>query len=206
MLYRYTLLLYGTAEDMTARPPGPQVTSSLCVRRDTEGLCQGECRHGREVEAATAGTVPVASEGRWWATGLGWQVHGFHVSCGDPTYLLGQFCLAHCPPRFFNHTRLVTARPGHPAAPALRVCSSCHASCYTCRGSSPRDCTSCPPSYTLDQQQGSCLGPTTPDSHRQLRGAACPYHRCPALAMVLGLLAVTLGGPILCGMSTDRPP
>uniref|UniRef100_A0A2K5RWH3 Proprotein convertase subtilisin/kexin type 4 n=1 Tax=Cebus imitator TaxID=2715852 RepID=A0A2K5RWH3_CEBIM len=163
-LYRYTLLLYGTAEDMTARPPGPQVTGSLCVRRDTEGLCQ---------------------------------------ACGDPTYILGQLCLASCPPRFFNHTRLVTARPGHPAAPALRVCSSCHASCYTCRGSSPRDCTSCPPSYTLDQHQGSCLGPTTPDNHRQLRAAACPYHRCPASAMVLGLLAVTLGGPVLCGVSTD---
>ncbi|XP_066109494.1 proprotein convertase subtilisin/kexin type 4 [Saccopteryx bilineata] len=42
-LYRYTLLLYGTAEDMTARSPGPQVTSSACVQRDTEGLCQGEC-------------------------------------------------------------------------------------------------------------------------------------------------------------------
>ncbi|VFV46673.1 proprotein convertase subtilisin kexin [Lynx pardinus] len=40
-LYRYTLLLYGTAEDMTARPPGPQVTSSACVQRDTEGPCQG---------------------------------------------------------------------------------------------------------------------------------------------------------------------
>ncbi|XP_053076190.1 proprotein convertase subtilisin/kexin type 4 isoform X1 [Acinonyx jubatus] len=43
-LYRYTLLLYGTAEDMTARPPGPQVTSSACVQRDTEGPCQE--RHG----------------------------------------------------------------------------------------------------------------------------------------------------------------
>uniref|UniRef100_A0A8C7AAD9 Proprotein convertase subtilisin/kexin type 4 n=1 Tax=Neovison vison TaxID=452646 RepID=A0A8C7AAD9_NEOVI len=45
-LYRYTLLLYGTAEDMTARPSGPQVTSSACVQRDTEGLCQGECLAG----------------------------------------------------------------------------------------------------------------------------------------------------------------
>ncbi|XP_029774749.1 proprotein convertase subtilisin/kexin type 4 isoform X2 [Suricata suricatta] len=41
-LYRYTLLLYGTAEDMTARPPAPQVTSSARVQWDTEGLCQ-EC-------------------------------------------------------------------------------------------------------------------------------------------------------------------
>ncbi|XP_063514354.1 proprotein convertase subtilisin/kexin type 4 isoform X3 [Pongo pygmaeus] len=165
-LYRYTLLLYGTAEDMTARPTGPQVTSSACVQRDTEGLCQ---------------------------------------ACDGPAYILGQFCLAYCPPRFFNHTRLVTARPGHMAAPALRVCSSCHASCYTCRGGSPRDCTSCPPSSTLDQQQGSCVGPTTPDSRPWLRAASCPHHRCPALAMVLGLLAMTLGGPVLCGMSMDLP-
>ncbi|KAF5923753.1 hypothetical protein HPG69_006268, partial [Diceros bicornis minor] len=43
MLYRSTLLLYGTAEDMMARPRGPQVTSSACVQRDTAGLCQGEC-------------------------------------------------------------------------------------------------------------------------------------------------------------------
>ncbi|XP_063557996.1 proprotein convertase subtilisin/kexin type 4 isoform X10 [Gorilla gorilla gorilla] len=165
-LYRYTLLLYGTAEDMTARPAGPQVTSSACVQRDTEGLCQ---------------------------------------ACDGPAYILGQLCLAYCPPRFFNHTRLVTVRPGHTAAPALRVCSSCHASCYTCRGGSPRDCTSCPPSSTLDQQQGSCMGPTTPDSRPRLRAAACPHHRCPASAMVLGLLAVTLGGPVLCGMSMDLP-
>ncbi|GAB1295341.1 Proprotein convertase subtilisin/kexin type 4 [Apodemus speciosus] len=41
-LYHYTLLLYGTAEDMTARPQAPQVTSQAhaCVQRDTEGLCQ----------------------------------------------------------------------------------------------------------------------------------------------------------------------
>ncbi|XP_038203665.1 proprotein convertase subtilisin/kexin type 4 isoform X3 [Arvicola amphibius] len=39
-LFYYTLLLYGTAEDMTARPQGPQVTSRTCVQRDTEGLRQ----------------------------------------------------------------------------------------------------------------------------------------------------------------------
>ncbi|EHH29424.1 hypothetical protein EGK_09850 [Macaca mulatta] len=167
MLYRYTLLLYGTAEDMTARPTGPQVTSSACVQRDTEGLCQ---------------------------------------VCDGPAYILGRLCLAYCPPRFFNHTRLVTARPGHTAALALRVCSSCHSSCYTCRGGSLKDCTSCPPSSTLDQQQGSCVGPTTPDSSPRLRAAACPQHRCPASAMVLGLLAMTLQGLVLCSMSMDLPP
>ncbi|XP_013360512.1 PREDICTED: proprotein convertase subtilisin/kexin type 4 [Chinchilla lanigera] len=42
MLHRCTLLLYGTAEDMTARAPSPQVTGSARVQRDAEGLCQ-EC-------------------------------------------------------------------------------------------------------------------------------------------------------------------
>lgn len=68
MLYRYTLLLYGTAEDMTARPTGPQVTSSACVQRDTEGLCQGECQRCRahcwEAAVATVGSVHVAPGGR----------------------------------------------------------------------------------------------------------------------------------------------
>ncbi|KAM4887081.1 proprotein convertase subtilisin/kexin type 4 isoform 1-T1 [Thomomys bottae] len=35
-LYRYTLLLYGTTEDMTTRPTGPQVTSSACVCGGTQ--------------------------------------------------------------------------------------------------------------------------------------------------------------------------
>ncbi|XP_074193549.1 proprotein convertase subtilisin/kexin type 4 isoform X6 [Rhinolophus sinicus] len=100
-LYRYTLLLYGTTEDMTARPMGPQVTSSACVQRDTEGLCQ---------------------------------------ECHSPTYILGHLCLSHCPPRYFNHThQVITTGPGRLAVPALRVCSSCRSSCYTCRGSSPLD-------------------------------------------------------------------
>lgn len=70
MLFRYTLLLYGTAEDMTARPSGLQVTSSACVQRDTEGLCQGECpaRHG-----LLAGSVRVrpGAGGRAGPAGLG---------------------------------------------------------------------------------------------------------------------------------------
>ncbi|XP_027808561.1 proprotein convertase subtilisin/kexin type 4 isoform X1 [Marmota flaviventris] len=123
-LYRYTLLLYGTAEDMMERPSDPQVTSSACVQRDTEGLCQ---------------------------------------ECDGPAYILGHLCLSYCPPRYFSSTRpAVTAGPGRAAAPALRVCSGCHASCYTCRGGSAHDCTACPPPHTLDEHQGSCSGPPSP--------------------------------------------
>ncbi|XP_070478424.1 proprotein convertase subtilisin/kexin type 4 isoform X5 [Equus przewalskii] len=124
MLYHYTLLLYGTTEDMMARAPSPQVTSSACVQRDPEGLCQ---------------------------------------ECHSPAYLLGHLCVADCPPRYFHHTRqAVTAGPGRPATPALRVCSACHPSCDTCRGGSPLDCTACPPRSVLDELRGSCSRPAPP--------------------------------------------
>lgn len=61
MLERYTLLLYGTSEDMTARPTGPQGTRSACVQQDTEGLCQGECPVQRG---------PLAGRQQWWAVGV----------------------------------------------------------------------------------------------------------------------------------------
>ncbi|XP_027402385.1 proprotein convertase subtilisin/kexin type 4 isoform X11 [Bos indicus] len=156
-LYRYTLLLYGTAEDMTARPSGPQVTSNACVQRDTEGLCQ---------------------------------------ECHSPAYILGHLCLAYCPPRYFNHTQqAVTAGPGHSAVPAMRVCSSCHSSCYTCRGSSPLDCTACPPQSMLDEQQGSCSGLHPAEGHSHSTATACPYPHGPAQAVVLSLLAMAFGTP-----------
>ncbi|NIG58855.1 proprotein convertase subtilisin/kexin type 4 [Pontoporia blainvillei] len=160
-LYRYTLLLYGTAEDMTARPSGPQVTSSACVQRDAEGPCQ---------------------------------------ECQSPTYILGHLCLTYCPPRCFNHTQqaVTQAEPGRPAAPALRVCSSCHPSCYTCRGSSPLDCTACPPPSMLDAQRGSCSGPDRPEGPHQPTATACPCRHSPARAVVLALLAVAFVSPLLC--------
>ncbi|XP_017905925.1 PREDICTED: proprotein convertase subtilisin/kexin type 4 isoform X2 [Capra hircus] len=159
-LYRYTLLLYGTAEDMTARPSGPQVTSNACVQRDTEGLCQ---------------------------------------ECHSPAYILGHLCLAYCPPRYFNHTQqAVTAGSGRSAVPAMRVCSSCHSSCYTCRGSSPLDCTACPPQSTLDEQQGSCSGPHPTEAHSQSTATTCPCPHGPAQAVVLSLLSLAFGTPLLC--------
>ncbi|XP_044769109.1 proprotein convertase subtilisin/kexin type 4 [Neomonachus schauinslandi] len=162
-LYRYTLLLYGTAEDMSARPPGPQVTSSACVQWDTEGLCQ---------------------------------------ECHGPAYILGHLCLSYCPPRYFSHTRqAVTAGPGRSATPALRVCSSCHPSCYTCRGGSPLNCTTCPPAYTLDEHRGSCSGPAPPNSTPGPTAVAHPScHHGRAQAVVLALLAMAFGSPFLCSV------
>ncbi|CAO2641447.1 Proprotein convertase subtilisin/kexin type 4 [Lemmus lemmus] len=60
-LFYYTLLLYGTAEDMTARPQGPQVTSRACVQRDTEGLRQES--HSSSAILAWLGLI---SSWEWW--------------------------------------------------------------------------------------------------------------------------------------------
>ncbi|XP_006513421.1 proprotein convertase subtilisin/kexin type 4 isoform X1 [Mus musculus] len=63
-LYYYTLLLYGTAEDMTARPQAPQVTSRAraCVQRDTEGLCQ----ESHSPLSILAGLCLISSQQWWW--------------------------------------------------------------------------------------------------------------------------------------------
>ncbi|XP_076775576.1 proprotein convertase subtilisin/kexin type 4 isoform X2 [Arvicanthis niloticus] len=62
-LHYYTLLLYGTAEDMTARPQAPQVTSRARVcQRDTEGLCQES--HGPF--SILAGLCLISSQQWWW--------------------------------------------------------------------------------------------------------------------------------------------
>ncbi|XP_021060892.2 LOW QUALITY PROTEIN: proprotein convertase subtilisin/kexin type 4 [Mus pahari] len=60
----YTLLLYGTAEDMTARPQAPQVTSRAraCVQRDTEGLCQ----ESHSPLSILAGLCLISSQQWWW--------------------------------------------------------------------------------------------------------------------------------------------
>ncbi|XP_076977422.1 proprotein convertase subtilisin/kexin type 4 isoform X3 [Tamandua tetradactyla] len=101
---------------------------------------------------------------------------------------------------YFNHTQqAMTPGPGRPARPALRVCTSCHSSCYTCRGSSALDCTACPPSFTLDVRRGSCSGPATPQGPLQPTATTRPC--CgPSLGTVLALLAVAFGSPYLCGI------
>ncbi|XP_043832695.1 proprotein convertase subtilisin/kexin type 4 [Dromiciops gliroides] len=123
-LQSYTLILYGTEENMLARKLSTQVTSE-CLQWDPKGLCQ---------------------------------------KCISPYYILGRFCLSYCPPRYFNRTRRgLRPEAGHPAS-KVRVCASCHPSCYTCQGHSAHACTACPPHYTLNARTHSCSPPPTTSS------------------------------------------
>ncbi|XP_045656125.1 proprotein convertase subtilisin/kexin type 4 isoform X7 [Ursus americanus] len=107
--------------------------------------------------------VPLHAAALWDGRGHDGAAPG-PPECHSPAYILGHLCLSYCPPRYFSHTQqAVTAGPGRSATPALRVCSSCHPSCHSCRGGSPLNCTACPPSYTLDEHRGSCSGPVPPN-------------------------------------------
>ncbi|XP_041619264.1 proprotein convertase subtilisin/kexin type 4 isoform X8 [Vulpes lagopus] len=127
--------------------------------------------------------------------------------CHSSAYTLGHLCLSYCPPRYCKHTQqAVTGGPGRPATPALRVCSSCRASCCPCRGGSPLNCTACPPSYSLREHRGSCSGPVPPNSTPQPTAVGHPRcHRGRAQAVVLTLLAVAFGSPLLCRLLYRLP-
>nr|KAF6401997.1 proprotein convertase subtilisin/kexin type 4 [Rousettus aegyptiacus] len=83
-LFRYTLLLYGTAEDMTARPTGLQVTSSACVQRDTEGPCQAATSPATRAAAAPRSTAPPAPRPTHW-TSVSAPAHGLHPAPAAPS-------------------------------------------------------------------------------------------------------------------------
>lgn len=121
------------------------------------------------------------------------------VECHSPAYLLGHVCLTSCPPRYFNATQQAVNTTSDPiSVPALRVCAKCHPSCYTCRGSSPHNCTACPPASTLDARWGSCTKEVPPSTHPPpppTTANAGPHS--PAQAVLLALLAVALKSPLL---------
>uniref|UniRef100_A0A7N4V0S6 Proprotein convertase subtilisin/kexin type 4 n=1 Tax=Sarcophilus harrisii TaxID=9305 RepID=A0A7N4V0S6_SARHA len=99
--------------------------------------------------ARTLGT-PVTSEC------LQQDAMGLCQECTSPYYILGRLCLSYCPPRYFNQTRQgPTPEIGHPAS-KVRICASCHPSCYTCQGHSAHACTACPPHHALDKETHSC--------------------------------------------------
>ncbi|NXX23568.1 PCSK4 convertase, partial [Podargus strigoides] len=87
------------------------------------------------------------------ATGcIRWNAQGACEECGSSLYAHQRSCLSYCPPRYYGHIRRAAT------ATAARVCASCHPSCYTCQGASANNCTSCPPTGTLELNH-SCSPP-----------------------------------------------
>lgn len=141
MLTSFTLHLYGTDEDMTARRFAASATDE-CLRRDAQGACEGE-PSGRRGQCSRPRVAPQPD-----------SRHHPSAECGSSLYAHQRSCLSYCPPRHYGRTRRATAT-GNTA----RVCASCHPSCYTCQGASAKNCTACPPSSTFDKLTHSCSPP-----------------------------------------------
>ncbi|XP_075711016.1 proprotein convertase subtilisin/kexin type 4 [Rhinoderma darwinii] len=82
---------------------------------------------------------------------------GVCQECEPPFYIFGNLCISYCPPKYFKALQQVKNMEKEPQnAKTARICAPCHPSCYTCRGDSANNCTSCPPFSTHDNQQWSC--------------------------------------------------
>ncbi|NXN65734.1 PCSK4 convertase, partial [Himantopus himantopus] len=141
LLTSFTLHLHGTDEDMTARRFAASATDE-CLRRDTQGACEGESL-GRRGQCSRRRVAPQPD-----------SCHRPSTECGSSLYAYQRSCLSYCPPRYYGHTQRATATRN-----AAHVCASCHPSCYTCQGASAKNCTACPPSRTFDKVTHSCSPP-----------------------------------------------
>lgn len=146
-LYYYTLLLYGTAEDMTTRPNGPQVTSRACVQRDTEGLRQGEWpQHMVTCLGEEAQRPGLAGRALAAAPGCRLMQSGSFCPCAEkdsPPFILAQPCLL-LDPNWQQQTLY-----SHTQQPVTEGQAGCHPH-HTCWGSLASDHTAspCPSHWT----------------------------------------------------------
>ncbi|XP_069609126.1 proprotein convertase subtilisin/kexin type 4-like [Ranitomeya imitator] len=83
--------------------------------------------------------------------------NGVCQECEPPFYAFGNYCMSYCPPKYFKAVQSLEKMEKEARNPrATQICAKCHPSCYTCRGDSANNCTSCPPFSTHDIQQLSC--------------------------------------------------
>ncbi|XP_044134869.1 proprotein convertase subtilisin/kexin type 4 [Bufo gargarizans] len=83
--------------------------------------------------------------------------NGACQECEPPFYMLRNLCISYCPPKYFKAVQKAKTIEKEPQDHnTARICAPCHPSCYTCRGDSANNCTSCPLFSTHDNQQWSC--------------------------------------------------
>ncbi|NWQ91331.1 PCSK4 convertase, partial [Burhinus bistriatus] len=141
LLTSFILHLHGTDEDMTARCFAASAVDE-CIRRDTQGACEGESL-GRRGQCSRPRVAPQPG-----------SHHCPLAECGSSLYAYQRSCLSYCPPRYYGRTQRATATMN-----AARICASCHPSCYTCQGASANNCTACPPTHTFNKLTRSCSPP-----------------------------------------------
>ncbi|XP_077106853.1 proprotein convertase subtilisin/kexin type 4-like isoform X3 [Ranitomeya variabilis] len=83
--------------------------------------------------------------------------NGVCQECEPPFYAFGNYCMSYCPPKYFKAVQSLEKMEKEARSHrTTQICAKCHPSCYTCRGDSANNCTSCPPFSTHDIQQLSC--------------------------------------------------
>ncbi|KAM3936787.1 proprotein convertase subtilisin/kexin type 4 [Leptodactylus fuscus] len=92
--------------------------------------------------------------------------NGVCLECEPSFYTFGSLCISYCPPKYYKDVQKVK-RMKHEAYSyqTSPVCAPCHSSCYTCRGDSANNCTSCPLFSTHNKQQWSCSQLNFPRSY-----------------------------------------
>ncbi|XP_053308752.1 proprotein convertase subtilisin/kexin type 4-like [Spea bombifrons] len=87
--------------------------------------------------------------------------NGSCIECLAPYYTFGKLCLSYCPAKYFKSTQ--RAEVSEPSSFHLvRSCAACHPSCFTCKGSSANNCTSCSPLYEYNGKDNSCVRSASP--------------------------------------------
>ncbi|XP_078527117.1 proprotein convertase subtilisin/kexin type 4 isoform X2 [Lissotriton helveticus] len=147
LLHRFTLLLYGTEEDVIGRVIASSVLSK-CLTWNLEGMC---------------------------------------VECSSPFFAFGKLCLSYCPPKYYRTVlKLNSTEKG---SGYTNLCAACDPSCYTCNGSTPRNCTACPPFSFFNEQLHSCSEPVFP---RADPVAEPPEH----ILRITATAALIIGAPL----------
>ncbi|XP_054038299.1 proprotein convertase subtilisin/kexin type 4, partial [Rissa tridactyla] len=114
------------------------------------------------------------------------DAQGACEECSGSLYTHQRSCLSYCPPRYYGRTQRATATRN-----AVRVCASCHPSCYTCQGASANNCTACPPTHTFDKLTHSCSPPQGFPRKMGLQRELLPLLLCGILIFFSALLWIT---------------
>ncbi|XP_053311821.1 proprotein convertase subtilisin/kexin type 4-like [Spea bombifrons] len=121
--------------------------------------------------------------------------NGSCIECLAPYYTFGKLCLSYCPAKYFKSTQ--RAEVSEPSSFHLvRSCAACHPSCFTCKGSSANNCTSCSPLYEYNGKDNSCVRSDSPSVDLQ-NASFIRIPQTTLVAVIMSAAIVMVMGPLM---------